>query len=164
MNPSNVETILLQGELALADEDFPAARRAVRELAEEEPTVRALTIMAAIEKGEGADDKTVRAWLNKALDAPRGNQWICDNCSNIHSHWQARCSNCEAFDSLSWKAAPVQNSDDTPTLGFMAGILTDETQNDAETDVEEVTSPSDLEIVSESDAQPSDPDAPHHHS
>jgi HemY protein len=63
VNTDSAETKLLMGELALADEDFPAARRAVRGLAETDPSTRALTIMAAIEKGEGADDTVVRGWL-----------------------------------------------------------------------------------------------------
>ena len=134
----NTETKLLKAELALADEDFPAARRAARELAENEPTVRSLTIMAAIEKGEGADDKTVRAWLNKALDAPRGPQWVCESCSNIHSGWQPRCENCDTFDSLSWKTPPAgEQPASAAMLGFTAGVLTDDTTAIKETQVED---------------------------
>ena len=43
--------------------------------------MRALTIMAAIERGEGSSDEVVRGWLTKALPAPRGPQWVCDKCS-----------------------------------------------------------------------------------
>ena len=92
------ETKLLIAELAIGDEDFPAARRAVKELTSINPTVRSLALMAAIEKGEGAEEKTIRAWLNKALTASRGPQWVCEKCSNIHSIWQPRCENCETFD------------------------------------------------------------------
>ncbi|GLQ35632.1 heme biosynthesis protein HemY [Amylibacter marinus] len=124
-NSDNPETKLLTAELALADEDFPAARRAARELAETTPTTRSLSIMAAIEKGEGADDKTVRAWLNKALNAPRGSQWICDSCSNIHSTWQSRCQNCDSFDTLTWRAVPdMPQPNSAETLGFTAGVIT----------------------------------------
>ncbi len=134
----SAETKLLKAELALADEDFPAARRAARELAENEPTVRSLTIMAAIEKGEGADDKTVRAWLNKALNAPRGPQWVCDSCSNIHSGWQPRCENCETFDSLSWKTPPAgEQPASAAMLGFTAGMLTGDANAPKETVVED---------------------------
>jgi len=132
------ETKLLSAELALADEDFPAARRAARELAETEPTVRSLTIMAAIEKGEGADDKTVRAWLNKALNASRGPQWVCDSCSNIHANWQPRCENCSTFDSLTWRTPPAgEAKESTATLGFTAGVLTDDTSKPSEDDIPE---------------------------
>jgi len=132
------ETKLLTAELALADEDFPAARRAARELAENEPTVRSLTIMAAIEKGEGAGEKTVRAWLNKALNAPRGPQWVCESCSNIHAGWQPRCENCSTFDSLSWKTPPVgEQTASTAMLGFTAGVLTDDAVKSSTLDIED---------------------------
>ena len=140
----NTETKLLMAELALADEDFPAARRAARELAENEPTVRSLTIMAAIEKGEGADEKTVRAWLNKALNASRGPQWVCESCSNIHKGWQPRCENCETFDSLSWKTPPAgEKTASAAMLGFTAGVLTDDASKPRDAIVE------DAEIVDE---------------
>ena len=97
---------MLQAELQIAAEDFPAARRALGNLADEAPTARVLTLLAAIERGEGADDSVVRGWLTKALTAPRGPQWICDNCQHIHASWNATCSNCGSFDTLSWKTPP----------------------------------------------------------
>lgn len=137
-NSESSETKLLQAELALADEDFPAARRAARELAETEPTTRSLSIMAAIEKGEGADEKTVRAWLNKALTASRGPKWICENCSNIHGTWQARCENCDSFDAMAWKTAPASDlNSSTAMLGFTAGVLTGAAENASSPEVED---------------------------
>ncbi len=59
--------------------------------------------MAAIERGEGADDSVVRGWLTKALTASRGPQWVCDNCQNIHTDWAPVCTNCGGFDTLSWR-------------------------------------------------------------
>ena len=44
---------------------------------------RALTLMAAIERGAGADDSVVRGWLTRALSAPRGPQWVCDKCQQV---------------------------------------------------------------------------------
>ena len=119
------ETKLLIAELAIGDEDFPAARRAIKNLTSTNPTVRSLALMAAIEKGEGADEKTVRAWLNKALTASRGPQWVCEKCSNIHSSWHPRCGNCETFDSLSWKEPLTDDAKLTnEMLDFTAGVLT----------------------------------------
>ena len=62
---------MLMAELHIAAEDFPEARRALGDLAETNPTARSLTIMAAIERGEGSDDAVVRGWLAKALNASR---------------------------------------------------------------------------------------------
>jgi HemY protein len=102
--PSSPESRLLDAELALADEDFPAARKALGDLAETQPTARSLAIMAALEKGQGGSEQVVRGWLAKALVAPRGPQWICGKCNHVHAAWTPICESCGAFDTLDWRA------------------------------------------------------------
>ena len=104
--PDHEESQLLRAELQIAAEDFPAARRALGDLAETHPTARSLTIMAAITRGEGQDDAVVRGWLAKALTASRGPQWVCENCHNIQSEWTPTCDNCGGFDTLAWREPP----------------------------------------------------------
>ncbi|MBI1417245.1 MAG: tetratricopeptide repeat protein [Limimaricola sp.] len=106
INPDHPETRMLLAELNIAAEDFPEARRAIADLVEKDPTARSLTLMAAVERGQGADDAVVRGWLTKALTAPRGPQWICGKCHNIHPAWVPVCANCHGFDTLSWSAPP----------------------------------------------------------
>ena len=110
------EARLLEAELHLANEDFPAARRALGDLHETDPDARVLTLMAATERGEGASDMVVKGWLARALSAPRGPQWICQKCQHIHSEWVPACEHCESFDTLEWKAPP--QSDVTSSTGF----------------------------------------------
>ncbi|WP_370161277.1 heme biosynthesis protein HemY [Limimaricola soesokkakensis] len=100
--PDHSETRMLEAELMIAAEQFNEARRALGDLVETDPTARVLTLMAAIERGRGADDAVVRGWLTRALTAPRGPQWVCENCHNVHPHWEPVCSNCHAFDTLGW--------------------------------------------------------------
>lgn len=107
VHPEDRETRLLDAELHLAAEDFPGTRRALGTLAEIEPDARALTIMAAIERGEGASDTVIKGWLARALNAPRGPQWVCDKCQHIHAEWAPICENCHAFDTLSWRTPPM---------------------------------------------------------
>lgn len=106
IHPEDAENRLLLAELNIAAEDFPAARRALGDLPTRHPTQRALAIMAAVERGEGSDDQVVRAWLAKALTAPRGKQWVCDQCHAIHGEWSPICPNCNGFDTLSWREPP----------------------------------------------------------
>jgi HemY protein len=108
--PDHPETCMLNAELQIAGEDFPEARHALGDLHETDPTQRALTIMAAIERGEGSSDAVVQGYLAKALSAPRGPQWVCENCHNIHAEWGPTCSNCGSFDTLSWTAPPESES------------------------------------------------------
>jgi HemY protein len=129
----HIESRLMMAELNLAAEDFPAARRALGDIVENEPDARALTIMAAIERGEGSSDEVVRGWLTKALSAPRGPQWVCDKCNTIHSDWVPVCSSCDALDTLSWKEAPqneMQSSTGIEMLPLLMGAGKNETDSE----------------------------------
>ncbi len=103
LSPDHPETRMLLAELNIAAEDFVTARAAISELVENDPTARSLTLMAAIERGEGSEDSVVRGWLTRALTASRGPQWVCDNCQSVHSGWGPVCTNCSGFDTLSWR-------------------------------------------------------------
>ncbi|MCA1336004.1 heme biosynthesis protein HemY [Pseudooceanicola marinus] len=122
IHPEHRETRLLQAELLIAAEDFPAARKALGDLATEKPDARALTIMAAIERGEGASDAVVKGWLARAVSAPRGPQWTCENCHHIHAEWVPVCENCQAFDTLAWKDAPAADYQ-TPMSSAMLPLI-----------------------------------------
>jgi HemY protein len=106
-NPDHPETKMLMAELHISAEDFPSAKRALGDLVESDPTARSLTLMAAIERGQGADDSVVRGWLTRALTAPRGPQWMCENCQHIQPSWTATCDNCGSFDTMGWKTPPA---------------------------------------------------------
>jgi len=110
ITPDHPETRMLEAELLIAAEDFPGARRALGDLPESRPSARVLTIMAAVERGEGSPDAVVRGWLTRAVTAPRGPQWVCDNCRHIHPGWVAICDNCGSFDTLSWRELPQSMS------------------------------------------------------
>ncbi|MFZ1725940.1 MAG: heme biosynthesis HemY N-terminal domain-containing protein [Albidovulum sp.] len=112
-NPQDEETRLLRAELNIAAEDFPAARRALGNLPESHPTARSLTIMAAITRGEGADDALVRGWLTRALTASRGPKWVCDKCHNVYSEWTPTCDGCGGLDTLSWREPPQSETANT---------------------------------------------------
>jgi HemY protein len=118
-HPGHPETRMLAAELHIAAEDYMGARDAMGDLSETEPSARALTIMAAIERGMGSDDAVVKGWLARALTAPRGPQWVCDNCSRIHGEWEPVCEGCDSFDTLSWK----QPEDATAPLPAGAAML-----------------------------------------
>ncbi|MCK0169025.1 heme biosynthesis protein HemY [Jannaschia sp. S6380] len=122
--PDAPETKMLEAELHLAAEDFPGARRALGNLYESHPTTRSLTLMAAIERGEGGSEAVVRGWLAKALSAPRGPQWVCENCGTVHGDWIPVCTQCEAFDSLSWKEVPSGATSTAALSSDMLPLLT----------------------------------------
>ena len=136
--PNHSESKMALAELHIAAEDFPAARRALGDLYETDPTARNLTIMAAIERGEGADDAVVKGWLAKALTASRGPQWVCDACQVILPEWAPVCENCQGFDVLSWKTPPVSegtSATGAEMLPLIVGALENAEEGDAPVDV-----------------------------
>ncbi|EPX77379.1 heme biosynthesis protein HemY [Litoreibacter arenae] len=141
------ETKMLLAELNIAAEQFPEARRAIGDLPETTPTARVLTIMAAIERGEGSDDAVVRGWLTRALSAPRGPQWVCGNCQTVHPVWSPTCTNCGSLDTLSWTEAPetsVSMPAGTAMLPLIVGAIADKT---ATPDTEDAEIVPDHEVV-----------------
>lgn len=114
LQPDSDETKMLLAELLVASEDFPAARRALGEVATRHPTQRSLAILAAVARGEGAEDAVVRDLVARAIAAPRGPQWVCDKCQAIHTGWHPVCDNCGSFDTLSWREPPAN----APTTGL----------------------------------------------
>ena len=107
--PDEDETKMLLAELLLTAEDFPAARRALGDVATRHPTQRSVAILAAIARGEGAEDAVVRDLVARAIAAPRGPQWVCDKCQAIHDGWHPVCDNCGSFDTLSWREPPASS-------------------------------------------------------
>lgn len=131
IKPDHPETRLVLAELNLAAEDFPEARRSLGDLVDRLGDARALTIMAAIERGEGAEDAVVKGWLARALNAPRGPQWVCDNCQTVHSDWTPICENCNSFDTLSWRTpatAEVSSATGFQMLPLIVGSLEDKSK------------------------------------
>lgn len=99
---SQSESRMLMAELCIADSDYAAARQEIGNLPTEQPTVRSLAIMAAVERGEGRSDAVVRGWLAKAVSASRGPQWNCEICRRHHAEWVPICESCGGFDTLAW--------------------------------------------------------------
>lgn len=146
--PDHPETKMLLAELNIAAEDFPEARRSIGDLAEKSPTARSVSIMAAIERGEGAADHIVRAWLAKALTVSRGPQWVCDNCQHIHGSWASVCQNCASFDTLSWKE-PASAEMSLPSGAEMLPLIVGAIEDKSEELVEDPGESADIPAVTE---------------
>ncbi len=158
--PDHPETKMLLAELHIANEDFPEARRALGNLVETDPSARSVTLMAAIERGEGASDTVVKGWLTRALNVSRGPQWICENCHHIHAEWKPICENCKSFDTLEWKTPPLSEVA-TPSGVQMLPLIVG-TPETTPTEGAVVTRSDDIEeaeLVTEPD-EPTNSDAP----
>jgi HemY protein len=118
-NADHLESRLLDAELALADGDLPAARRALGTLPSDEPNQRTLALMGAVERAAGSADAVVRGYLAKAVSAPRGPHWHCDRCGATPVGWTAVCPSCGGFDTLGWRARGEATGDGTAMLPLL---------------------------------------------
>jgi HemY protein len=146
----HAETKMLLSELNIAAEDFPQARRSLGDLVETNPTARSVTLMAAIERGEGASDTVVKGWLARALTVSRGPQWICENCQHIHAAWNPICENCQSFDTLAWKTPPMSEvamPGGMQMLPLIVGTLEDNSGADAKPPVATRADIEDAELI-----------------
>lgn len=160
IHPEHLETRLILAELNIVAEDFPEARRALGDVVEKGADARAYTLMAAIERGEGASDAVVQGWLAKALNAPRGPQWVCDNCHDIQAEWAPVCPNCHSFDTLSWqtpKTPEITTATGVHMLPLIVGVLEDRSDMAEDAEIEDIPEP---EIVDASmaDQAPEEPE------
>lgn len=123
-HPDADEAKLLAVELHLAAGEFGKARKLLTSLlGAEAPQSRALALMAAVEQGSGASEHEVRAWLARAVEAPRGPQWVCGSCHSAHSAWAPACDSCGAFDALTW-TEPAEGPMDTSVRAALLPLLT----------------------------------------
>jgi len=153
IHPENMETRLILAELNIVAEDFPEARRALGDVVEKQADARGYTLMAAIERGEGSSDAVVQGWLAKALNAPRGPQWVCDNCHDIQPEWAPVCQNCGSFDTLTWQTPQtpeIASATGVHMLPLIVGALEDQ----SDTEEEPVEDTAETTEVIELDAEP----------
>lgn len=159
LKPDDSESKMLAAELAIVAENFPAARKALGDLAETDPTTRSLTIMAAIERGVGSPDNVVRGWLSKALEASRGPQWICANCNHIHGNWLPICAHCASFDTLAWQVPPI-SSEPSPRSNAMLPLIVGALEDGPTDDAAESEAPEPKVIEAAKDAPEPKPPVP----
>lgn len=98
-----------EGQLALARaaidaRDFVTARDALKPLLAEGATRRVCLAMAALEDGEHGDAAAARAWLTRAVHAPRDRAWVADGF--VSEHWSALSPISGRLDAFEWKVPP----------------------------------------------------------
>jgi HemY protein len=117
LNPNHVESRLVAAEQAIARAQWFDARSALEPLTQGPPTARACLLMAEIAQEERGDMTAAQGWLARAARSPRDAQWRCAHCGCVVQDWAPICSNCDAFDSLSWVAPRSDAIESLPSGG-----------------------------------------------
>ena len=92
-----------------------------------QPSEGVCLLMAEIEEGEHGDQGRVRAWLARALAAPRDPAWIADG--RVFAEWAPVSPVSGRVDAFEWKAPPdrlpAERQMEIEALGDGAGYLAD---------------------------------------
>jgi HemY protein len=101
LRANHPEGALAVARAAIDARDWPAARAALGGATRADPTERACLLMAEIEEGEHGDQGRVRAWLTRALAAPRDPAWVADG--EVFEHWAPVSPVSGRIDAFEWK-------------------------------------------------------------
>ncbi len=101
MRANHAEGALAVARAAIDAHDWAEAREALAGLTAAQPSENVCLLMAEIEEGEHGDHGRVRAWLARALSAPRDPAWIADG--RVFAGWAPVSPVSGRVDAFEWK-------------------------------------------------------------
>jgi HemY protein len=104
LQPGAAEGRLAVARAALDAREFSTAREALEMLLLDRPTVRACTMMAALEEEESGNMGLVREWLSRASRAERDNAWVADGV--VSDTWRPLSPVTGKLDAFVWTTPP----------------------------------------------------------
>ena len=106
MRANHAEGAMAVARAAIDARDWPAAREALSGMTASQPSEGVCLLMAEIEEGEHGDQGRVRAWLARALSAPRDPAWIADG--RVFAEWAPVSPVSGRIDAFEWKLPPAR--------------------------------------------------------
>ena len=106
MRANHGEGAMAVARAAIDARDWPAAREALGGMVRLQPSEGVCLLMAEIEEGEHGDQGRVRAWLARALGAPRDPAWIADG--RVFAEWAPVSPVSGRVDAFEWKVPPAR--------------------------------------------------------
>lgn len=98
------EGVLALARAAIEAKDFATARTTLTPLLTGTPSRRVCLAWAALEDGEHGDTGAARAWLTRAVHAPRDRAWVADGF--VSDHWAPLSPITGRLDAFEWKLPP----------------------------------------------------------
>ena len=84
--------------------DFAGARKSLEPFVAQGPSRRVCLLMAEIEQAEHGNAGATRAWLARAVTAPRDKAWVADGW--VSDHWMPVSPISGKLDAFEWKLPP----------------------------------------------------------
>ena len=101
LRPNHPEGAMAIARAAIDARDWQTARTALGGMMRANPSERVCLLMAEIEEGEHGDQGRVRAWLTRALSAPRDPAWVADG--QAYDRWAPVSPVSGRIDAFEWR-------------------------------------------------------------
>lgn len=101
LKPDSVEGLQALASVLIAQGLWGEARKALAAAENIRPNVCLYKLWARLEERATHDDLAVRAWLEKAADAPRERVWVCSETGRIYDVWTP-VSDQRLFNTIIW--------------------------------------------------------------
>jgi HemY protein len=105
LNRENIETIVLQAEVAMQAGDWDAARARLEAALDAGPTARVYRLLAELERQSRGDQAKAQEWLGRATDAAPDRAWVCDDTGEVLPSWRPVAPS-GRFDAVHWATPP----------------------------------------------------------
>jgi len=102
VNSDHQESHRAVAEAALKTGDTTLARNHAKMAMANGDNAELCSLMADIERADGADKEIINQWITKAKYASSQPGWSCKECLAPASEWQIQCDSCGAVDCIEW--------------------------------------------------------------
>ncbi len=106
LRANHAEGAMAVARAAIDAHDWREAREALGGMIRLQPSEGVCLLMAEIEEGEHGDQGRVRAWLARALGAPRDPAWVADG--RVFAKWAPISPVTGRIDAFEWKVLPAR--------------------------------------------------------
>jgi HemY protein len=123
LRPNHPEGAMAVARAAIDARDWPTARSALGGMMRANPSERVCLLMAEIEEGETGEQGRVRAWLTRALSAPRDAQWMADG--QAFERWAPVSPISGRLDAFEWRVPaerPLALAADAALAVYTSGV------------------------------------------
>ena len=101
LDPDSVEGLLVLANVQISEGLWAEARKSLEHAEHIAPGAALYKLWARLEERATHDDMAVRAWLDKAADAPAEHVWMCGETGRIYDFWMP-VSDQGLFNTIIW--------------------------------------------------------------
>lgn len=119
LKPQHRESFLLLARVAMVHKRWEDARLQIKQALAAGESAEIYFVLAELEqlqnRGKESQQAAAEA-IRKASTLPPSDAWTCNHCGYTTPRWEAYCTSCDSFDTVTWGRAHVHNAAENSLL------------------------------------------------